>query len=73
VRITPLIEGAETGLWLLNHPDVRGNARVRALSTFLAASVPDELSRLAAAGATCKTFAECPAARRGVKGRARPS
>jgi DNA-binding transcriptional LysR family regulator len=60
LRVTPLIEGPEMGLWLLNHPDVRGNARVRALSGFLAQAVPQEIERQLAAGATCKTFAACP-------------
>jgi len=60
LRVTPLVEGPEMGLWLLNHPDVRGNARVRALSTFLAQAVPLEIERLMQGGATCKTFAACP-------------
>ena len=69
VRITPPIEGPEMGLWLLNHPDVRGNARVRALSGFLAQAVPAELERLAEAGSTCKAFAACPMAGRRGRGR----
>lgn len=64
VRITPLIEGPQMALWVLHHPDVRGNARVRALAGFLAQAVPAELERLAATGPTCKMFAECPLARR---------
>jgi DNA-binding transcriptional LysR family regulator len=60
VRVTPPIEGPQVGLWLLNHPDVRGNARVRALSTFLTDAVPDELARLVEMGTTCKAFAACP-------------
>ena len=71
LRVTPAIEGPEMGLWLLNHPDVRGNARVRALSAFLAQAVPVELERLAEAGATCKSLAACPqAARHGRRRRA---
>jgi len=64
VRVTPPIDRPEMGLWLLNHPDVRGNARVRALCDFLADAVPKELARLNAVGATCKRFAPCPIARR---------
>ena len=60
LRVTPAIDGPEMELWLLNHPDVRGNARVRVLSTFLAQAVPLELERLAEGGATCKAFAACP-------------
>ena len=42
-------------LWLLNHPDVRANARVRALSDYLAQAVPPELERqLAAPGPRAK-------------------
>ncbi|MBX3604792.1 MAG: LysR family transcriptional regulator [Piscinibacter sp.] len=64
VRITPPIEGPAMGLWVLHHPDVRGNARVRALAAFLAQAVPAELERVVQAGPTCKVFAECPLARR---------
>jgi len=69
VRITPAVDGADMGLWLLNHPDARGNARVRALSGFLSRTVPEELARLEALGATCRTLAECPFARRAARGR----
>lgn len=64
LRITPPIEGTEIGLWLLSHPDVRGNARVRALASHLAQAVPVELERLELAGPTCKTLAACPLAGR---------
>jgi DNA-binding transcriptional LysR family regulator len=60
LRITPVIEGPVMGLWLLSHPDVRGNARVRALSSFLGQAIPAEIERLQTVGATCKTFAACP-------------
>jgi hypothetical protein len=43
---------------------VRGNARVRALTGYLAQAVPLELERLAQAGAQCNTFAACPLAAR---------
>jgi hypothetical protein len=52
------------GLWLLSHPELRGNARVRALAAHLAQAVPQELERLMRSGATCKTFAACPLAGR---------
>lgn len=66
LRVTPLIEDASVDLWLLNHPDVRGNARVSALSGFLARAVPQEIERQLELGATSKTFADCPlAGRRG--------
>ena len=60
LRVTPPIEGPEMGLWLLSHPDVRGNARVRALAAYLAQAVPLEMERLCDSGATCKAFAPCP-------------
>jgi DNA-binding transcriptional LysR family regulator len=64
LRVTTPIQGPEMGLWLLNHPDVRGNARVRALTAYLAQAVPQEIERLAQGGATCKAFAACPLADR---------
>ena len=64
LRVTTPIVGPEMGLWLLNHPDVRGNARVRALTQYLAQAVPQEIQRLAQGGATCKAFAACPLAGR---------
>ncbi|NRF67587.1 LysR family transcriptional regulator [Aquincola sp. S2] len=74
VRITPPIEGPAMGLWLLHHPDVRGNARVRALMGWLAKAVPPEMERLAACGPTGKDFAACPLkARRGRAPRAAAS
>jgi DNA-binding transcriptional LysR family regulator len=74
VRVTTPIQGPAMNLWLLHHPDVRGNARVRALSAYLAQAVPLELQRLAEGGATCKAFAACPlAGRRGRAGRPRHS
>ena len=68
VRVTEEIDGPEMGLWLLNHPDVRGNARVRALAAHLAQAVPLEIERLMRSGATCKTFAACPRAGHGRRG-----
>jgi DNA-binding transcriptional LysR family regulator len=64
LRVTTPIEGPEMNLWLLNHPDVRRNARVRALTQHLAQAVPQELERLTRGGATCKAFAACPLAGR---------
>jgi DNA-binding transcriptional LysR family regulator len=68
VRVTEEIDGPEMGLWLLSHPDVRGNARVRALAAHLAQAVPLEIQRLMRSGATCKTFAACPLAGHGRRG-----
>ena len=71
LRVTPPIEGPEMDLWVLSHPDVRGNARVRALAGFLADAVTAELERLAEAGAACRQFADCPMAPRRRRGAAR--
>ncbi len=60
VRITPPIEGPAMGLWLLHHPDVRGNARVRTLMSWLAETIPPEMARLADSGACARDFAPCP-------------
>lgn len=48
------VDMAPVGIWLLSHPDVRGNARVRAVAAFLAEHVPQ---RLAAADATAQAAA----------------
>jgi DNA-binding transcriptional LysR family regulator len=72
LRVTTPIQGPEMNLWLLNHPDVRGNARVRALSAYLAQAVPVELERLAEGGATCKAFAACPLSGRRRRSRREP-
>lgn len=53
VRITPVIEQPTMDLWLLHHPDVRGNARVRALIQHLADTVPVEIKRLVEEGPAC--------------------
>lgn len=53
IRITPVFERPTMDLWLLHHPDVRGNARVRALMQHLADTVPDEITRLVNEGPSC--------------------
>jgi DNA-binding transcriptional LysR family regulator len=60
VRITPPIEGQAMGLWLLHHPDVRGNARVRLLMQWLADTLPAALEQQAAGGKVWPCFAACP-------------
>lgn len=59
-RITPPIPDQSMGLWLLNHPDVRSNARVTALSRHLAAAIPEELDKLMNEGVCCESMAACP-------------
>jgi DNA-binding transcriptional LysR family regulator len=64
LRITPPIEGQAMGLWLLHHPDVRGNARVRLLMQWLTDALPQELVQLSAGGKAWPCFADCPLAGR---------
>lgn len=64
VRVTDVIPDVHMDLWLLSHPDLRGNARVRALADHLAAGVPRELEDILARGSCCPRFAPCPAQRR---------
>lgn len=64
LRVPPPIEGQSMGLWLLHHPDVRGNARVRLLMQWLAQAIPEELARQADGGKTVSRFADCPLAGR---------
>jgi DNA-binding transcriptional LysR family regulator len=64
VRVTDVVPDVSMDLWLLSHPDLRGNARVRALSEHFAATIPVEISRLLEEGARCAKFAPCPEAKR---------
>jgi DNA-binding transcriptional LysR family regulator len=68
IRVSTPIDGPRMELWLLTHPDVRGNARVRALLDYLAEQVPVVLNRLVAEGA-CVDRTICPM--KPVKKRAR--
>ncbi|RDJ97317.1 LysR family transcriptional regulator [Paraburkholderia lacunae] len=45
-RVTGVLEELAVPLWVLNHADVRENARVRALSRHLATTLPATLERL---------------------------
>jgi DNA-binding transcriptional LysR family regulator len=63
VRVTDVIPDVRVDLWLLSHPDLRGNARVRALVEALAAAIPAELERILERGARCAKFAPCPVER----------
>lgn len=67
VRITPPIEAPVMGLWVLSHPEVRGNARIRALAAFLAEAAPAELERIAHEDTACSPLAACSAPARGSR------
>lgn len=60
VRVTDLVPDVSMDLWLLSHPDMRGNARVRALADHLAVAMPAELERLLEEGTRCARLAPCP-------------
>jgi len=60
VRITDIVPDVATDLWALSHPDLRGNARVRALSDHLAASVPKVLAEILESGPCSSRLAQCP-------------
>ncbi len=60
VRITDIVPEISNDLWALSHPDLRGNARVRALSDHLAASVPKVLAAILEGGACSSRLAPCP-------------
>jgi DNA-binding transcriptional LysR family regulator len=51
VRVSQPLDGPHMELWLLNHPDVRGNARVRALLHHLTEQIPLKLTCLVQRGA----------------------
>lgn len=61
VQISQPLDGPKMPIWLLSHPDVRGNARVRALSDYLTQHL---LSAIIAAQdcATCSDTLWCKAA-----------
>lgn len=60
VRISATIEGPVMGLWLLHHPDVRGNARLRTLMQWLAAEVPQQIAQVSAGGPVARQLVACP-------------
>lgn len=53
LRLSEVIEQPRTALWLLSHPDVRDNARVRAFSEFVATALPAELGARCARAKSC--------------------
>lgn len=54
VRISEPLDIPKMPIWLLTHPEVRGNARVRALLQHLAERTPAVLDSLTRAGACCE-------------------
>jgi DNA-binding transcriptional LysR family regulator len=70
VRVTDVVPDVGMDLWVLTHPDLRGNARVRALMDHFVEAVPKELERIVKGGARCATFAPCPGTQRRVRGSA---
>jgi DNA-binding transcriptional LysR family regulator len=59
VRISQPLDVPPMNLWLLTHPDVRGNARVRALMQHIAERTPAVLEKLLCTGRICdKTLCE---------------
>ncbi len=56
-------------VWLLTHPDVRDNARVRALLQHIAARTPDVLDSLLCDGRVCERMVATPKPIRTTRGR----
>lgn len=56
-------------VWLLTHPDVRGNARVRALLQHIAERTPPLLAQLLCDGRTCDRVVAPPEATKPRRGR----
>lgn len=69
VRLTDLVPDVSMDLWVLTHPDLRNNARVRALMEHLTASIPPELEGIVERGPKCAHFAPCPEAQRRTRAR----
>ena len=64
VRVTDVIPDVHMELWLLSHPDLRGSARIRALTEHLAAALPKELEKILECGTCVPRLAPCPVQRR---------
>ena len=64
VRVTDVIPDVHMELWLLSHPDLRGSARIRALTGHLATAVPKELEKILECGTCVPRVAPCPVQRR---------
>jgi len=61
VRVTEVLPSPEAGVWLLRHPDVRGNARVRAFADHIARRMPSHVQALVERGARQKKeLLPCP-------------
>ncbi|MGN6152677.1 MAG: LysR family transcriptional regulator [Lysobacteraceae bacterium] len=70
VRISEVIEAPRMPVWLLTHPDVRGNARVRALQRHIADQTPALLDRLLCDGSVCDRMVPPPRPRPSTRRRA---
>lgn len=57
-QISAPLKDVQMPVWLLSHPDSRGNARVRALSQFLVQQIPRELGRIVSTGACRERLCE---------------
>ena len=68
-RLSEVFDQPRTTLWLLSHPDVRHNARVRAFSEYVAREIPAALAAQCSKTKTCSKPARPPTAkgRRKVK------
>lgn len=64
VRISDVVPDVSMDLWVLTHPDLRNNARVRALMEHFATAIPAELEGIVERGPRCNTLACCPVAQR---------
>ena len=71
VRISEPIETPRMPVWLLTHPDVRGNARVRALLQHVADRTPALLEKLMCDGRVCDQMVPSPKSPRKARRRAK--
>lgn len=71
VRISEPIEAPRMPVWLLTHPDVRGNARVRALLQHIADRTPALLDKLMCDGRVCDRMVLSPKSQRKTRPRAK--
>jgi DNA-binding transcriptional LysR family regulator len=73
VRISEPLDAPPMSIWLLTHPDVRGNARVHALMKHIAERTPPLLEGLLCAGRICEQMLRTPVPSRKPRGRKQPT
>jgi hypothetical protein len=70
--VTDVIPDVHMELWLLSHPDLRGSARIRALTEHLAAALPRSWKRFSNAGPAFRDWRPVPSSAGALDVRRKP-